>query len=620
MRLLLINPRAPESFWSFRWAVDEVLPGKRAVNPPLGLATLAALTPASWTVEIVDENVETVPTAPRADIIGICGMGVQFPRQRELLTYYRSRGYYVVAGGSYASLVPEHYAELADTVVAGEAEYIWPRFCADFEAGTPQALYRETGEVSLHDSPPPRFDLLKLGRYSMVSLQFSRGCPFRCEFCDIIIMFGRKPRTKTAEQICRELDILREHGVRNVFFVDDNFIGNKPLARELLRAIVDYQREHGYAFRFGTEASLNLAQDEELMRLMHDAHFQWVFMGIESPDPEALKETLKLQNIREDMQVSLRKIYAHGIDVFAGFIVGFDHDTEATFDRQHDFILESGIQVAMVGMLSALPRTPLYERLQKDGRLLEGDATDNTRLWTNVVPKGMSIAAMREGYQRLYGRLLSDRGIADRIRSKMRHLVPTAVNTGYTIGQQVRMLGRLLRRGILAGGVTRAWHFLRSIAGTTPKQVPLVIADWVVGLSMKHYAERYLLAVRDEEANALEHAIARLRRRLGRWIDEGALQVAFDDVRNALPNLSLTLRRSIDASSLARAARSLSAVLRKTRSTVTLRIECDLASVEQLLQRLSRYGERVSIAVSEPVPAIATVDWSRFNVIVERSR
>lgn len=620
MRLLLINPRAPESFWSFRWAVDEVLPGKRAVNPPLGLATLAALTPESWTVEIVDENVETVPTAPRADIIGICGMGVQFPRQRELLTYYRSRGYYVVAGGSYASLVPEHYAELADTVVAGEAEYIWPRFCADFEAGTPQALYRETGEVSLHDSPPPRFDLLKLGRYSMVSLQFSRGCPFRCEFCDIIIMFGRKPRTKTAEQICRELDILREHGIRNVFFVDDNFIGNKPLARELLRAIVDYQREHGYAFRFGTEASLNLAQDEELMRLMHDAHFQWVFMGIESPDPEALKETLKLQNIREDMQVSLRKIYAHGIDVFAGFIVGFDHDTEATFDRQHDFILESGIQVAMVGMLSALPRTPLYERLQKDGRLLEGDATDNTRLWTNVVPKGMSIAAMREGYQRLYGRLLSDRGIADRIRSKMRHLVPTAVNTGYTIGQQVRMLGRLLRRGILAGGVTRAWHFLRSIAGTTPKQVPLVIADWVVGLSMKHYAERYLLAVRDEEANALEHAIARLRRRLGRWIDEGALQVAFDDVRNALPNLSLTLRRSIDASSLARAARSLSAVLRKTRSTVTLRIECDLASVEQLLQRLSRYGERVSIAVSEPVPAIATVDWSRFNVIVERSR
>ena len=331
MRLLLINPRAPESFWSFRWAVDEILPRKRAVNPPLGLATLAALCPKSWDVEIVDENVEAVPFAPRADLIGICGMGVQFPRQRELLEDYRRRGYYVVAGGSYASLCPEEYAAIADTVVAGEAEYVWPQFCADYEAGAAKPLYKECGEVSLHDSPAPRYDLLKLDRYAMVSLQFSRGCPFQCEFCDIIIMFGRKPRTKTPAQVCGELDVLRERGVRNVFFVDDNFIGNKPLARELLRAIAAYQKEHGYKFRFGTEASLNLAQDEDLMRLLREANFQWVFIGIESPDAESLKETKKYQNTREDMLQSLQRIYANSIDIFAGFIVGFDHDTVETF-------------------------------------------------------------------------------------------------------------------------------------------------------------------------------------------------------------------------------------------------------------------------------------------------
>ncbi len=611
MRLLLINPRAPESFWTFRWAVDRVLTDKRAINPPLGLATLAALSPDSWEIEIVDENVEPIPAEPVADIIGICGMGVQFPRQRELLTHFRARGFFVVAGGSYASLCPEAYEEIADAVIAGEAEYIWPQFCRDFEAGESKPLYRECGEVSLHDSPPPRYDLLKLDRYAMVSLQFSRGCPFRCEFCDIIVMFGRKPRTKTPEQVCRELDVLRAHGVRNVFFVDDNFIGNKPQARELLRAIHDYQRKHDYTFRFGTEASLNLAQDEELMTLLHEANFQWVFIGIESPDEESLRETLKLQNTREDMQTSLRKIYEHGIDVFAGFIIGFDHDTTKTFDVQHDFIVHSGIQVAMVGLLTALPRTPLYARLQGEGRLLEGDAADNTRLWTNVVPKKMTMESMRTGYQQLYGRLLSDRGVADRIRSKMRHLVPSGVNIGYSTFDQLKMAGRLLLRGIAPGGIKRWWHFTRSIAFATPRQVPLVLSDWISGLSMKSYAERYLLAVREKEASRFERVIARARARLANLIDEGALELTLENVRNALPSLSLTLRRSIDA-------RYIKWLLRKTRTTITLRIECDIAAVEELLERLARYSDRVSLSLDQAVPAVARVDWSRFQVNVDR--
>ena len=194
VRLLLINPRFPESFWSFRWALNKILPGKRALNPPLGLATLAALCPPNWDVTVVDENIESIPLEPQADIVGVCGMAVQLTRQSELLNYYRKRGHYVVAGGSYASLCPERLEALADSVVSGEAEYIWPAFCRDFMAGAPQRLYQESGTVDLADSPTPRFDLLQLDKYLSVSLQFSRGCPYRCEFCDIIVMFGRQDR------------------------------------------------------------------------------------------------------------------------------------------------------------------------------------------------------------------------------------------------------------------------------------------------------------------------------------------------------------------------------------------------------------------------------------------
>ncbi|MFB6260327.1 MAG: radical SAM protein, partial [Thiohalorhabdaceae bacterium] len=406
VRLLLINPRPPESFWSFSWAMDRVMAPQRALNPPLGLATLAGLCPDHWEVTIVDEAVEPIPAQPHADMVGVCGMGVQHTRQRELLGRYREQGYYTVAGGSFASLCPDQLTDVADTVVAGEAEAIWPRFCANFEAGRPQASYIESGAVEMSDVPVPRFDLLSLDRYATASLQFSRGCPYQCDFCDIIVMFGRRPRTKAPEQIGRELDALRNQGADSAFFVDDNLIGNKKVAKALLRYLADYQKRHDYPFQFGTEASLNLAQDPEMLGLFREAGFGWVFLGIETPDVESLRAAGKMQNTKADLLDSVHTLYAYGIDVFAGFIVGFDNDTPEAFEQQHRFIVDAGIQVAMVGLLTALPHTPLYERLEQEGRLRHDVAPgDNTGGHTNILPAGMSYQAMVSGYTALYRRL-----------------------------------------------------------------------------------------------------------------------------------------------------------------------------------------------------------------------
>ena len=493
MRLLLLNPALPESFWSFRWALEEVLGGKRALNPPLGLATLAALCPPHWEVSIVDENVEPLPSAPRVDLVAIGGMGVQAPRQKELLRRYRDAGYRVVAGGSYASLCPEEYVDAADHVVAGEAEYIWPRFCADFERGTPEKLYRETGTVRLEHSPTPRFDLLKLERYATATIQLSRGCPFSCEFCDIIVMFGRKPRYKPVAAIERELDALRRLGARKVFFVDDNFIGNKAKAKETLRFLAAYQERHARRMRFGTEASLNLADDPELLQLFRAAGFEWAFLGIETPDAETLRAASKTQNTVGDLLAAVRRIYAAGVDILAGFIVGFDRDTPQSFEVQRSFIERSGIMVAMVGLLTALPKTPLFERLKREGRLVEGAAHgDNTGGRSNIVPRNMSAAEMSAGYRRLYAELLSDRAIAARIRNKLAHFGPLPLTARETFLEAAAIVLRLLWRGIVPGGPARAWHFMLSLPLMRPRLLSLAINDWIAALAMRRYAERAL--------------------------------------------------------------------------------------------------------------------------------
>ncbi|HVY55491.1 MAG TPA: radical SAM protein, partial [Thermodesulfobacteriota bacterium] len=527
-----------------------------------------------------------------------------------------------VAGGSYASLCPEYFETLADTVVAGEAEYIWKQFCSDFDSGSPKKLYKECGEVSLEDSPTPRFDLLKLDKYQAVSLQFSRGCPYRCEFCDIIVMFGRKPRVKSFEQVGRELDELRKLGVTNVFFVDDNLIGNKPVAKKLMAYLRDYQKEHNYKFLFGTEASLNIAQDDELLDLFPQANFGWVFIGIESPDEESLKETLKFQNTRANILDSIRHVYSYGIEVLAGFIIGFDNDTLRTFDLQYNFIQSSGIQAAMIGLLTAVPKTPLYERLEKDGRLIrEASGTDNTKLGTNLIPKGMTYEEMVEGYRSLYYRLLDDGTIADRIINKTKYMKNPLFRSTYGVADQVRSLMRFIRNGIMPGGFSRAYHFLRTFPFTNLSMVPLVIQDWTIGISMRNYVDRHFIRVTEEEGSLARNHFETIEKTFHRHLSVGHIELSLDRVRNAAHNLSISIKGMPGVEFFENMGTHLENVLQTTSSSVTLRIE-ELHEAERhhlyrLFKRLSRYGDRIYVAVNEKLRDKVHIDSSVFNLVLE---
>ncbi|MGH8732861.1 MAG: radical SAM protein, partial [Burkholderiales bacterium] len=457
-------------------------------------------------------------------------------------------------------------------------------------------LYRETGNVRLEDSPTPRFDLLELERYATATIQLSRGCPFRCEFCDIIVMFGRKPRYKAAAAIGRELDELRRLGARKVFFVDDNFIGNKAKAKETLRFLVSYQERHGRALRFGTEASLNLADDPELLELFRAAGFEWAFLGIETPDAETLRAAAKTQNTGGDMLAAVRRIYAGGVDILAGFIVGFDRDTPKSFEVQRRFIERSGIMVAMVGLLTALPKTPLFERLKREGRLVEGAAAgDNTQARTNIVPKNMTAEQMSAGYKRLYTELLSDRAIARRIRNKLAQFGLPPSTRRESLGEGAAILLRLLWRGIAPGGPARAWHFLRSLPLKRARLLPLAVNDWIAGLSMRRFAERNLFGAGRETALSAEDAFLRLRTGLRGWRRRGKVRIA---LRKSRSELAVRITGRLEPRLARRLVRHLRSALEGSRTRVVLAIEgraC--AEVERLSRALARYGDRAGIVL-----------------------
>jgi radical SAM superfamily enzyme YgiQ (UPF0313 family) len=494
-RLLLIVPCSAETFWTLSWVYRHIWTERAYGVAPLGVASVAALTPSHWEITIVDESVEPLDLNFEADVVGVAGMSNQVARQKELLEHFRQRGAYVVAGGPSASLLPEIYANVAQTVIVGEAEYIWPQFCREFEQGRPQPLYRETGDVKMEDVPCPRFDLLKLERYAIAALQFSRGCPFRCEFCDIIVMFGRKPRTKTIAQVEKELDALRSLGCRNVFFVDDNLIGHKPNCKLLLKALVAYQQRHRYRFFFGSEASLNLAADPALVALFRQAGFGWLFLGIESPSQEALRETKKLQNMG-DMLASVQLIHAHGIHVQAGFIIGFDSDDDSIFERQYHFIQASGITLPMVGLLHAIPKTPLWERLEQAGRLRvsapETSSTDNTGPSTNLEPLKMTYHQLVTGYTKLIRSLFEDRAIAERTAQKIRHIERPLPAFHVPARELPLLLLRFFLKGLLPGGPQRMYFFLKNVAQTrlNYSKLETTFDSWINSLALQDFVRR----------------------------------------------------------------------------------------------------------------------------------
>jgi radical SAM superfamily enzyme YgiQ (UPF0313 family) len=486
MKIYLVAPKNPESFWTF----DRILPSlkKKCVFPNLSLPTVAGITPRRHEVVLCDENVEAVDLDTDADIVGLTGYVVHKQRILKMAAEFRRRGKFVVAGGPFASLCPEELRGKVDVIFVDEAEYTWPQFLRDYEAGSWQPEYRQDEKPSMHDSPLPRFDLLKVGRYRTMTIQFARGCPFNCEFCDIIVMYGRRPRTKSVAQVMAEVEEIYRLGVHNIFVVDDNFIGNKKEAKELLRALSEWQRANGYAIEFMTEVTLNIAQDDELLQLMRQANFTSIFVGIETPRAASLEETHKLQNLRGSLLESVHRIQRAGMEIMAGMIVGFDHDDPSIFDEQFRFIQEARIPVSMTGMLNAMPKTPLYQRLKQAGRLIAESVGDQF-VFTNIIPQRMSRVQFYEGYKKLLQRLYS-------YRHYRRRVMQLILNRGTQIqtrlvasGQDVGIFLRVMWTCILNASPRRAWLTVSLLAETALRR-PRALRDAITfALLHKHLYE-----------------------------------------------------------------------------------------------------------------------------------
>jgi radical SAM superfamily enzyme YgiQ (UPF0313 family) len=505
MKIYLIAPKNPESFWTF----DRILPSlnKKCLFPNLSLPTVAGITPREHEMVLCDENVEPIDFDTDADIVGLTGYVVHEKRIFELAEEFRRRGKFVVAGGPLASLCPEKLRDKVDVVFVDEAEYTWPQFLADYSAGNWKSEYNQHEKPSMHDSPLPRFDLLKVDRYRTMTIQFARGCPFNCEFCDIIVMYGRKPRTKTVAQVMAEVLEIHRLGIRNIFVVDDNFIGNKPEAKQLLHALADWQKENGYPIEFLTEVTLNIAQDDELLRLMRQANFATIFIGIESPRAESLMETHKTQNLRENILDSVHRIQRAGIDVMAGMIVGFDHDDPSIFDEQFRFIQDARIPISMTGMLNAVPKTPLHQRLKEAGRLIAESVGDQF-VFTNIIPKGMSRVQLYEGYKNLLERLYSYRNYRRRVRQLLLQK-GAQIQTRLAAGREdLKILRRVVWTCILRTSPRRAWLTLSLMIETALRRPREFRQAVTLALMHKHLYEymRETCKQLDEIARELRQA------------------------------------------------------------------------------------------------------------------
>jgi len=488
MKVLLVSPRTPDTFWSFRHALDFI--SRKAANPPLGLLTVAAMLPDSWDLKLVDLDVSALRDDQIlwADYVMVGGMIVHRESVKQIVTRCRELDRTLIAGGPIFTTGHESFPEI-EHFVLGEAEEIMDQLVADMQAGRVAHTYEAKGFPDLGRTPIPRWDLIDLHDYAGMSIQFSRGCPFQCDFCDITVMNGRVPRTKSPTQLIAELEDLRRRGWKgSLFLVDDNFIGNKRKVKELLHIMIDWRRDSGAAFDLLTEASVNLADDAELLGLMSEAGFKQVFLGIETPSVESLMECSKHQNTRRDLISSVQTIQQAGIEVMGGFIVGFDSDTHDIFDRQFEFIQKSGIVTAMVGILTALPRTRLYRRLAEEGRLIADSTGNNVEAACNFLPK-LGRDTLICGYRDLVHSLYEPRAFYTRASAFLANYRHRGPRPHVELLHFRALFKSFWRLGLRSRGRREYWRFLGRTLVKHPRGLATAISLTIYGHHFRTVAE-----------------------------------------------------------------------------------------------------------------------------------
>jgi radical SAM superfamily enzyme YgiQ (UPF0313 family) len=501
MNILFIYPEFPDTFWSFKHALTFV--GKRAALPPLGLLTVASMLPPEWPQRLVDINVQhlTKKDLTWADCAFISAMAVQRESACRAIARCKEAGLRIVAGGPLFQIEAEKF-QAVDHLIMNEAEVTLPAFIKDLNEGNPKRIYSSTEYADLRHTPRPRWELLKLRRYGGMSIQFSRGCPFNCDFCNITALLGHRVRTKTSQQIIAELDSLYARGWRDeVFFVDDNFIGNKPfLKNDLLPALIDWRRGKT-GIRCFTEASINLADDPRLMEMMVKAGFTRVFIGIETPDEDCLAECSKIQNRNRNLVEDVKCMQRAGLEVMGGFIVGFDHDQPSIFQRQIDFIQKSGIVTAMVGLLQAPPGTRLYERMKRQGRLCGDSSGDNVDGTTNIIP-AMDLDILRKGYQGILQHIYAPEHYYQRIRTFLREYQPPKTRRRFRFDYVVALLRSFYQLGLVG---RERWHYWKLLLWTQFRCPQFIVEAVVLAIYGHHFrkvCERHVLY--DQQDNCLD--------------------------------------------------------------------------------------------------------------------
>jgi radical SAM superfamily enzyme YgiQ (UPF0313 family) len=491
MNILLIYPKFPETFWSFTYALPFVR--KRAAFPPLGLLTVAALLPDEFQKRLVDVNVDHITNDDFswADIAFIGGMAIQRESVKQIITQCKAKGLKVVGGGPLFTAEPEEFRE-ADHLVLDEAELTLPLFLEDLKNGHPKRIYRASGFCDLHHTPIPLWSMISSKNYVSMSIQFSRGCPFNCEFCNVTVLFGHRPRLKTPRQVIAELDCIYNAGWRgSIFFVDDNFIGNTQyLKKELLPALIEWRKDKKGCVFF-TEASINLADDTDLLNMMVKAGFDSVFIGIESPDDASLTECKKNQNKNRDLLQSVKFIQQAGLQVMGGFIVGFDSDNQSIFQRQIDFIQNSGIVTAMVGMLQAPPGTRLFDRLKRENRVNSSFSGDNVNGTTNIIPR-MGLERLMVGYRSIMQQLYSPPNFYRRVRSFLKEYSAPEVTMPVDLQRIFAFFRSGLRLGIWGKERFHYWHLLLWTLFRKPRLMPLAITLSIYGYHYRRICEIYI--------------------------------------------------------------------------------------------------------------------------------